>query len=168
MLSNIHSHDYESFAGSDRRDEEHRWRSKGRPWRSHARGPLWAEGDHPLQGWESIGVHARPKMRPVTGVLLHWLLTEDHGGTFTSSSWDLSQRGEEGSAGSCAGALHTKSYLRRSVETGGRVPAGGRRPARNGSALESCRERGRPSWSSPDPSRTQDQRLARLRRDRIQ
>ena len=90
---------------------------KGSIFEVTARGPLGLKATTPFKVEELEDMHELKMQCQVSGFYSHWLLTEAQGGTFTEL--ELGIEPLERSAASRAasiGALHTKSFLRRTVE----------------------------------------------------
>jgi uncharacterized protein YndB with AHSA1/START domain len=82
-----------------------------------ARGPLGLKGTTPFKIEELEDMHELKMKCQVSGFYTHWLLTEAQGGTFTELELGIEPLERRRTIqGRAIGALHTKSFLRRTVE----------------------------------------------------
>jgi uncharacterized protein YndB with AHSA1/START domain len=90
---------------------------KGSRFQVTARGPLGLKATTPFKVEELEDMRELKMQCQVTGFYSHWLLTEAQGGTFTELELGVEPiEAKRGVQGRAAGALHTKSYLRREAE----------------------------------------------------
>jgi uncharacterized protein YndB with AHSA1/START domain len=90
---------------------------KGSTFQVTARGPLGLKATTPFKVEELEDLRELKMQCQVTGFYSHWLLTEAQGGTFTELELGVEPiEAKRGVQGRAAGALHTKSYLRRAAE----------------------------------------------------
>ena len=78
------------------------------------RGPLGLKATTPYTVEEFEEMHEMKVQCQVSGFYAHWLLTEARGNTFTEV--ELGVAPKKGLQAKATGALHTKGYLRRSVD----------------------------------------------------
>jgi uncharacterized protein YndB with AHSA1/START domain len=105
---------------------------KGSTFDVTARGPLGMKGTTPFRVEEFEDMHELKMQCQVSGFYSHWLLTEAQGGTFTELELGVEELpAKRGVQGRAIGALHTKSFLRRTAEKSldGVRRALGRRPS---------------------------------------
>jgi len=90
---------------------------KGSTYQVTARGPFGLKATTPFKVEELEDMHELKMQCQVSGFYTHWLLTQAQGGTFTELELGVepieTKRGIQGRA---IGALHTKSFLRRTAE----------------------------------------------------
>ncbi|HEX3563653.1 MAG TPA: SRPBCC family protein [Solirubrobacterales bacterium] len=90
---------------------------RGSTFQVTARGPLGLKATTPFKVEQLEDMRELKMQCQVTGFYSHWLLTEAQGGTFTELELGVEPiEAKRGVQGRAAGALHTKSYLRRQAE----------------------------------------------------
>ena len=90
---------------------------KGSTYLVTARGPLGLKGTTPFRVEELEDMRELKVQCQVSGFYSHWLLTEAQGGTFAEVEMGVEELEEKrGLQGRVIGALHTGTYLRRSVQ----------------------------------------------------
>ncbi len=90
---------------------------KGSTYLVTARGPLGMKGTTPFKVEELEDMRELKVQCQVSGFYSHWLLTEAQGGTFAQVEMGVEELEEKrGLQGRVIGALHTKNFLRRSVQ----------------------------------------------------
>jgi hypothetical protein len=88
---------------------------KGSTFQVTSRGPLHMKATTTFTVDELEDLHEVKMRCQRSGFYSHWKLTEAQGGTFTEVELGIER--QPGAAGRAIAALHTKSFLRRSVET---------------------------------------------------
>jgi hypothetical protein len=90
---------------------------KGSTFQVTARGPLGLKATTPFKVEELEDMRELKMQCQVTGFYSHWLLTDAQGSTFTELELGVEPiEARHGIQARAAGALHTKSYLRRATE----------------------------------------------------
>ena len=90
---------------------------KGSTFDVTSRGPLGLKGTTPFKVEELEDMRELKMQCQVSGFYTHWLLTEAQGGTFTELELGVDEpQAHRGIQGRAIGALHTKSFLRRTVD----------------------------------------------------
>ncbi len=88
---------------------------KGSTFELTGRGPLGLKNTTTFKVEELVDMHELKMKCQYSGFYAHWLLTEAQGGTF--AELELGMERPPGIQARAVAALHTKSYLRRTVET---------------------------------------------------
>ena len=104
---------------------------KGSTFEMTSRGPLGIKATTTFEVEELDDLHEIRMKCQMSGFYSHWTLTQAQGGTFTEL--ELGVEPKPGLQARTAAALHTKSYLRRSVEKLLDGLRGALRPAQCGS-----------------------------------
>lgn len=90
---------------------------KGSTYLVTARGPLGLKATTPFKVEELEDMRELKMKCQVSGFYSHWLLTDAQGGTFAEVEMGVEEtEAKRGIQGRVIGAIHTKSFLRRSVE----------------------------------------------------
>jgi uncharacterized protein YndB with AHSA1/START domain len=91
---------------------------KGSTFDVTSRGPLGIKGTTTFKVEELEDLHEVKMQCQLTGFYSHWVLTQAQGGTFTQVELGIEPLEEKrGVPGRVMAALHTKSFLRHTVET---------------------------------------------------
>jgi uncharacterized protein YndB with AHSA1/START domain len=91
---------------------------KGSTFDVKSRGPLGIKGTTTFRVEELEDMHEVKMQCQFTGFYSHWILTQAQGGTFTQVELGIEPLDERRPmSGRAMAVLHTKSYLRRAVET---------------------------------------------------
>ena len=88
---------------------------KGSTFELTGRGPLGLKNTTTFKVEELVDMHELKMKCQFSGFYAHWVLTEAQGGTF--AELELGMERQPGIQARAVAALHTKSYLRRTVET---------------------------------------------------
>jgi uncharacterized protein YndB with AHSA1/START domain len=90
---------------------------KGSTFDVTARGPLGMKGTTAFKVEALEDMHELKMQCQLSGFYSHWLLTEAQGGTFTELELGVEElEAKRAIPGRALGALHTKSFLRRTAE----------------------------------------------------
>jgi uncharacterized protein YndB with AHSA1/START domain len=89
---------------------------RGTTFEMTSRGPLGIKATTPFRVEEFDDMHEIKMQCQVSGFYSHWILTEARGGTFTELELGIEPVEERPLPARAMAALHTKSFLRRTVD----------------------------------------------------